>query len=165
MSQLQLYLQDAAAHKAELRAFLTALEQDPPPLLDGYVEQADKDVWAETDCLACSNCCRTMSPVFTVQDIKRIATHFRMSVPAFKEKWLYKNSAGAWMNRMQPCQFLDLETNRCSIYAIRPEDCTGFPHHTKKRFVDYTHVHRQNLQYCPATLKMVNKLMNLLNGL
>jgi Fe-S-cluster containining protein len=165
MFQHQSCHQDAAAHKAQLRAFLTGLEQSPPPLLDGYVEQVDRNVWAETDCLACANCCRTMSPVFTTQDLKRIATHFRISVRAFKEKWLYKNNAGAWMNRMQPCQFLNLETNRCSIYAIRPEDCAGFPHLTKKSFVDYMHVHKQNIQYCPATLKMAEKLTALLNGL
>lgn len=165
MSRYQLSHQDAATQKASLRAFLTGLEQDPPPQLDGYAAEVDKEVWAETDCLTCSNCCRTMSPIYTTQDIKRIATHFRMSVPAFKEKWLYKNNRGAWMNRLQPCQFLDLKTNRCSIYAIRPEDCAGFPHLTKKRFVDYTHVHKQNLQYCPATLKMVEKLMRRLNGL
>jgi Fe-S-cluster containining protein len=104
-----------------------------------------------------------MTPTFTMQDMKRIATHFRMSVPAFKEKWLYLNKKGEWMNRSQPCQFLDLRTNLCSIYAIRPEDCAGFPHLTKKKMVDYMHVHKQNIQYCPATFKMVEKLMQVVN--
>jgi Fe-S-cluster containining protein len=93
--------------------------------------------------------------------MKRIATHFRMSVPAFKEKWLYKNKKGEWMNRSQPCQFLDLRTNMCSIYDIRPVDCAGFPHLTKKKMVEYMHVHKQNIQFCPATFRMVVKLMRL----
>lgn len=148
--------------KALLRGFLTDLEQGPPLLLDSYAEQIENEVWAETDCLACANCCRTMSPVFTNQDIKRIATHFRLSIAVFKNKWLYKSGTDTWMNRMQPCQFLDLKTNKCSIYAVRPADCAGFPHLTKKRMVDYMHVHKQNIAYCPATFKLVEKLMRML---
>jgi Fe-S-cluster containining protein len=150
-----------AEHKSRLRRFLTKIENNPPLLLDTYADQIDQEVWAETDCLACSNCCRNMTPTFTFQDMKRIATHFRMSVPAFKEKWLYKNKKGEWMNRSQPCQFLDLRTNMCSIYDIRPVDCAGFPHLTKKKMVEYMHVHKQNIQFCPATFRMVVKLMRL----
>lgn len=42
-------------------------------------------------------------------------------------------------------------------------DCSGFPHLTKKKMVDYIHVHKQNVQYCPATYKMVEKMQALLN--
>jgi hypothetical protein len=62
------------------------------------------------------------------------------------------------MNVKQPCQFLDLKTNMCSIYEVRPADCAGFPHLSKKKAVDYMHVHKQNIEYCPATFKMVEKL-------
>jgi Fe-S-cluster containining protein len=151
--------QHVIQYKSKLRRFLTKLESHPPKELDSYAEELEKEVWAETNCLACSNCCRNMTPTFTHQDIKRIAAHFRMSASHFKEKWLYKNKEGEWMNTSQPCQFLDLETNMCSIYVIRPEDCAGFPHLTKKKMVDYLHVHKQNIQYCPATFKMVEKLM------
>jgi Fe-S-cluster containining protein len=150
-----------AEHKSRLRRFLARLERNPPPLLDTFTDRIDKEVWAETDCLACSNCCRNMTPTFTFPDMKRIATHFRMSVPAFKEKWLYKNKKGEWMNRSQPCQFLDLRTNLCSIYDIRPADCAEFPHLTKKKMVEYMHVHKRNIQFCPATFRMVVKLMRL----
>lgn len=160
----QTFHQDVASTEARLRGFLTEVAQNPPPLLDSHAEQIDTEVWQETDCLACANCCRTMSPVFTNQDIKRIATHFRMAVAAFKEKWLYKTRDDEWMNRTQPCPFLNLNTNRCSIYAIRPADCASFPHLTKKRMVDYMHVHKQNIAYCPATFKLVEKLMHMLNN-
>lgn len=148
-----------ALHKSELRGFLSDIEENPPLLLDTYTDRIEKEVWGETDCLACSNCCRNMTPVFTVPDIKRIATHLRMSVLAFKKRWLYKNKNGEWMNRSQPCQFLNLHTNMCSVYAVRPADCASFPHLAKKRLVDYIHVHKQNIAYCPATFKMVEKLM------
>jgi uncharacterized protein len=155
------FQQQVALRKDTLLQFLEQLQQQSPPLLDTHVEQLEPAVWKETDCLACAGCCRNMSPTFTTQDIKRIATHFRMTVQAFKEKWLYQNKQGAWMNRSQPCQFLDLHTNKCTVYAIRPADCAGFPHLGKKKMVEYLHVHRQNLRYCPATFKLVEKLMQL----
>jgi uncharacterized protein len=160
-NSIKTFAQQVALQKDQMLSFLEQLEQHASPLLDTYVEQLEPAIWKETDCLACANCCRNMSPTFTTQDIKRIATHFRMTVQAFKEKWLYQNKQGNWMNRSQPCQFLDLRTNKCSIYAIRPADCAGFPHLTKKKTVEYLHVHKQNIRYCPATFKLVEKLMKL----
>ena len=151
-------------NKISFRRFLGKLEKNPPLLLDTYAEVIDKEVWAETDCLACSNCCRRMTPTYTFQDLKRISAHLGMSMKAFKEKWLYKNKEGEWMNRSQPCQFLDLKTNMCAIYEVRPADCAGFPHLTKKKMTDYMHVHKQNIEYCPATFKMVEKMMKMLRG-
>lgn len=151
-------------HRSRLRRFLTKLERQPPRDLDAYAERIDREVWKEVDCLACSNCCRTMTPTYTFKDLQRISAHFHMTISQFKAKWLFRNREGDWMNVVQPCQFLDLRTNKCSIYAIRPADCAEFPHLTKKKMVHYLHVHRQNVQHCPATFKMVEKMKVLLCG-
>ena len=163
-SLLKTFTAKLLLHRSEYMSFVFKVEASPPTNLDTISEVLDKEVWRETDCLACSNCCRSMTPSYTFQDLKRISTHFRMNIKSFKEKWLYKDKKGEWMNRLLPCQFLDLKTNKCSIYAIRPADCTGFPHLTKKKAVDYLHVHKQNLQFCPATFRFVEKLMDTLKG-
>ena len=49
----------------------------------------------------------------------------------------------------------------CSIYEVRPADCSGFPHLAKKKMTEYMHVHKQNVAYCPATYRMVEKLMEM----
>jgi uncharacterized protein len=157
----KIFQRHVALKKDQMVPFLEQLEQEAPLLLDKHVEELEAEIWKETDCLACANCCRNMSPTFTAQDIKRIATHFRTTIQAFKEKWLYQDKRGYWMNRQQPCQFLHLQTNKCLIYAIRPADCAGFPHLTKKKTVEYLHVHKQNIRFCPATFKLVEKLMQL----
>jgi uncharacterized protein len=146
---------EVAIHRQGLRRFLTKVEKNPPLLLDTYAEQIDKEVWTEVACLACSNCCRTMTPTYNFQDLRRISAYLGMTIKAFKEKWLYKDGKGEWLNLSQPCQFLNLKTNMCSIYEVRPDDCAGFPHLTKKKMVEYIHVHKQNVQHCPATFKMV----------
>lgn len=99
-----------------------------------------------------------MTPTFTENDLVRIAPHFQMTVDEFKNKWLHK-SKGDWVNNLQPCQFLDKKTNFCTIYEIRPDDCAGFPHLSKAPWSSYAHVHKQNIDYCPATFTMISKLM------
>jgi len=147
------------ANKKEFRYFLTKTENNPPKDLDNIAEQIDKQVWEETDCLSCANCCKKMTPTYTFRDMKRIAAHFNMTIKSFKTKWLYLDKKSKdWMNVSKPCQFLDKKTNMCTIYEIRPADCAGFPHLIKKKMTDYIHVHKQNIEYCPATYKMVEKL-------
>ncbi len=151
---LRSFKQKVRHNKKSLRSFLTKLEKNPPKTLHKLVDEIDAKIWPETDCLTCGNCCKTMTPTYTAKDIKRIATHFKMTQDVFKEKWLkYDKKDKDWQNKKQPCQFLNLEDNKCSIYSIRPSDCAGFPHLTKKKMVDYMHVHKQNLAYCPATYK------------
>ena len=150
-------------NKTQFRRFLTKLENKPPRGLHKMIDEVDKQVWAETDCLSCGNCCKKMTPTFTVADIKRISASFEMTPAAFKDKWLkYDKKDDDWQNKKQPCQFLNLTTNMCSIYEVRPDDCAGFPHLKKKKMVEYIHVHQQNISYCPATYKMVEKFQELL---
>ena len=145
--------------KRSFRYFLTRLENNPPKNLHKLMVEVDKAVWEETDCLTCGNCCKKMTPTFTIADMKRIAAHFDLTVQAFKEKWLVQHKKDTdWQNKKQPCQFLNKSDNKCSIYPIRPADCSGFPHLTKKKPVLYLHVHKQNIEYCPATFKMVEKM-------
>lgn len=148
-----------AKQKKSLKSFLNKFDDKFVPGMQGYVDAADIHAWNETDCLECANCCKVMTPTFTKADLKRIALHFRMSEKDFYAKWLHTDEeTGDKVNRVQPCQFLDLETNKCSIYDIRPEDCATFPHFHRKPFADYNHIYEQNIEYCPATLKFITHL-------
>jgi len=161
---LSLFKKKANLTKRGFRKFLTKLEKDPPKGLTNLTVQLEKEVWEEVDCLSCANCCKTMTPTFTPVDLKRISAHFGQTVEEFQKKWLYKErkKKGDWMNKKQPCQFLNLQDNKCSIYDIRPADCAGFPHLPKK-MKDYVHVHKQNIEYCPAAYKLVEKMMGSLS--
>ncbi len=150
-------------NKRKMRLFLSKVEKNPPRGLDKLAEKIEKEVWQEVDCLSCANCCKSMTPTFTKKDIVRISAHFDQTPEEFKSKWLYLDNNGDWMNTRNPCQFLDKKTNMCSIYAIRPADCAGFPHLAKKKMVEYIHVHKQNVEYCPATYKMVEKMKEMLS--
>ncbi len=144
-----------------MRLYLSRVEKANPKGLDGKIAGLEKEVWAETDCLQCANCCKTMTPTFTNQDMKRISAYLGMSVEAFQKKWLRRERGGErdWLNKTEPCQFLNLKDNKCSIYEVRPADCSGFPHLSKK-FKDFVHIHKQNVEYCPATYRLVEKMMD-----
>ena len=156
---LKSFRQQVGRSSRRMRNFLTRLEKKAPRGLQHIAAEADKGAWKQTDCLHCANCCKTMSPTYTRSDIRRISAHLGMTDAAFRKKWLYKDKTGDWMNVKQPCQFLDLKTNMCGIYAVRPRDCAGFPHHHKKMNADYMHVYKQNIEYCPATFRLVEGLM------
>lgn len=156
---LRSFKQKVARNKKRMKSFLTKVEKNTPAGLDKLAVELNKEVWEEIDCLTCANCCKQMTPTYTKKDISRIANHLGMTPKGFKEKWLvYDKKDKDWMNVSRPCQFLDTKTNMCSIYEVRPSDCAGFPHLTRARMKNYMHVHKQNLEYCPATHKLVEKM-------
>ncbi len=162
---LRYFWKKVNGRKRAFRRFLTRLEKNTPRGIDKLAAETEKEVWQEVDCMRCGNCCKTMTPTYTSKDIKRIATHLQMTAADFKEKWLYKEkSSGDWLNKSTPCQFFDRQTHECSIYAVRPADCAGFPHLAKKKMTDYIHVHKQNIELCPATFKLVEKMMSVIKG-
>ena len=154
------FSQKVRYHKKAFKRFLNKLDKKPPKDLFKNISTIEKEVWKEINCLSCANCCKKMTPTFTNTDIKRISSYLKMTEKDFKAKWLfYDKEDKDWQNTTQPCQFLDLSTNMCNIYDVRPADCSGFPHFTKRKPELYLHVHQQNIEYCPATYKMVEKLM------
>ena len=157
---LRSFNQKVRHHKKAFKKYLSKVEKNPPKNINAFVDKVNTEVWQEIDCITCANCCKKMTPTFTIKDIKSIAIHFDMTPKEVKEKWLHQDKKnGDWINVNQPCQFLNLESNMCSIYEVRPADCSGFPHLKKKKVTDYIHVHQQNIEYCPATFKMVEKWM------
>ena len=152
---LRAFRQKVTRNKSRLKRFLTKIEKNRPRGLNALAIETDKEVWKDTNCLQCGNCCKTMSPTYSPADIKRIASHLEMTPTSFTEKWLRKDREGDWINQTEPCQFLNLKNNYCSIYEVRPADCAGFPHHTKRHTTQYIHVFKQNIERCPATYRLV----------
>jgi uncharacterized protein len=161
---LRSFKQRVRHNKRSFRRFLTKLENKQPRGLQSLVNRIEKEVWKEVDCLSCANCCKTMTPTFNEKDIKRISAHLGESLEEFKTNRIRREKGGNrdWINKTEPCQFLDMKTNMCGIYEVRPADCAGFPHLFKK-FSDFSHVHKENVDSCPATYKLVEKMMMHMN--
>ena len=144
--------------RATFRKFLNKSAKNPPKGIDNQSKKIEKEIWEEVDCLTCGNCCKKMTPTFTEKDLIRISAHFNQTPQEFKKQWLKKSNKD-WVNTTQPCQFLNKTDNKCSIYEIRPTDCAGFPHLSRRKWEDFANMHKQNIDYCPATFKLVEKMV------
>ena len=145
-------------NKKEYVKFLKGLGRRKVRGVDGLAVALNKKSFKVIDCLSCANCCKTMSPTYTKADVKRISKHLGMSVHQYHEKYLEKDKTGDYMNKSVPCQFLRKD-NKCSIYSVRPKDCSGFPHTQNRDFKQYIpDTHIQNIEYCPITMYVVENM-------
>ena len=109
---LRSFKQKVRHNGKQLKSFLTKTSKHNSKAWEANAEEMNKEVWKEVDCLSCANCCKTMTPTFTPTDIKRIAAHLNTTPKEFKEKWLhYDKKDNDWLNKLNPCQFLNLKTH------------------------------------------------------
>jgi uncharacterized protein len=145
--------------KKLLLRFLRGLTHRKVKNLDAKAIELNKDAYSKVDCLQCANCCKTMHPTWKKAEVKRVARHMGMSYKEYFDKHLVMED-GDIMNKKAPCQHL-AKNNMCSIYDIRPTDCSGFPHMQNRGFKLYiSGTHIQNMDYCPITQHVVEGLFN-----
>nr|WP_294521279.1 YkgJ family cysteine cluster protein [uncultured Rhodopila sp.] len=82
------------------------------------------------DCLKCPALCCRMAGYVRVSrdDIRRLAKHLDMTVPAFEQRHVVEVTRQGEKRikaGYRTCQFLD-ERHRCTVYAARPHDCRGY---------------------------------------
>lgn len=151
-------------NKKSFKKFLRKFDEQYVPDIAEIAAKAESKAWEKIDCLACGNCCKKMTPTFKDEDIMRIAQYLGMTDDAFRKKWIKREepepdgTPGDLVNKKQPCQFLNLKDNKCSIYEVRPEDCATFPHFQTEKFDEQTEAYIQNLEYCPATYEFVKRI-------
>lgn len=126
--------------------------------LDEVFHAMHEEIFAKTDCLTCANCCRTTSPIFRDVDIERIAKHLGMRVADFTDKYLHLDEDRDWVLNSNPCTFLNLEDNKCSIYDFRPKACREYPHTDRKNMTQIMNLTFRNTLVCPAVAEMAERL-------
>jgi Fe-S-cluster containining protein len=133
------------------------LKKNPPKYLDTYMQQLHTDVFKQTNCLTCANCCKTTSPVFTRRDIERITKYLRQKPGQFISQYLHIDEDGDYVLNTAPCPFLN-QDNTCSIYSNRPSACQEYPHTNRKKFHQLLDITLKNTFICPATFQIIEKL-------
>jgi len=150
--------QNAERHDSRNFSFLRSLKMKNERAVDRAVQRLHEEAFSIIDCLQCANCCTTVSPTFTTEDIARIAAHLEMHATAFKTEYLVKSEdRGLWEPKSLPCPFLGTD-NRCTIYEVRPASCAEYPHTDKPDFASRTHLHSRNALQCPAVFFIIEQL-------
>ncbi|GEQ87332.1 Fe-S oxidoreductase [Patiriisocius marinistellae] len=141
----------------EHKKYFAKLKKKPPKNLDKIMVELHDAEFEKTDCLACANCCKTTSPIFTTKDINRIAKHFRIKEQRFIETYLSVDEDNFHVLKSAPCTFL-ADDNSCSIYDVRPKACAEYPHTDRRDFHKISEITLKNTAICPATFNIVEAM-------
>ena len=142
----------------ESKKYFARLKKRTPKNLDIVMQDLHQKEFEKTDCLACGNCCKTTSPIFTNKDVERISKHFKMKEVAFIAQYLDRDADDFYVLKSAPCTFLDLNDNSCFIYDVRPKACSEYPHTNRRKFIQLTDLTLKNTEVCPAAYNIVEKL-------
>lgn len=142
----------------ENKKYFAKLKKRTPKRLDLLMQDLHDKEFEKIDCLACGNCCKTSSPIFTDKDVQRISKHLKMKVVNFISQYLERDADDFLVLKTAPCTFLDLNDNTCFIYDVRPKACSEYPHTNRKKFIQITDLTLKNIEICPATYNIIEAL-------
>jgi Fe-S-cluster containining protein len=125
--------------------------------LDKLVPNLHHREFEKIDCLACANCCKTISPAIYFSDIRRMAAKMKITTSDFINRFLSEDEEGSYVFKHTPCPFLG-EDNFCGIYEFRPKACREYPHTDRSRFHQIIDLTVRNSVVCPAVFNLVEKL-------
>jgi len=146
----------AQAHDDENYQFLRSLKFGASSKkVDRVARELHGQVFQIIDCTRCANCCRTLQPNFTDDDIDRIAGHLGQTREAFIDTFLiWDEEERSYCTKAAPCPLLG-EDGRCTVYDVRPEACRGYPYTDKKDFVQHTMSRAAAAVTCPAAFAII----------
>ncbi|PHS51338.1 MAG: zinc/iron-chelating domain-containing protein [Lutibacter sp.] len=142
----------------ESKKYFAKLKKRTPKKLDLVMQELHSNEFEKTDCLACGNCCKTTSPIFTDKDIERISKHLKMKAVNFISQYLDRDTDDYYVLKTAPCSFLDLNDNTCFIYDVRPKACKEYPHTNRRKFIQITDLTLNNTEICPAAFNIIEAL-------
>ena len=129
-----------------------------PDRVDALARELHEEAFARIDCTRCANCCKTMPPAVSAEDVERIAGHLGVSREAFVADFLVADEEeGGYRIKAAPCPFLS-DDDRCTIYAVRPRVCREFPHTDKEPFACRAYLHAANARSCPAVYYIIRRM-------
>ena len=112
------------------------------------------------DCLQCANCCKTLGPLITDADIKRIAKALRLSPSEVVASYLRIDEDGDYVFKEMPCPFL-MADNYCIIYENRPKACREYPHTDRKKFYQVFNLSIKNAYTCPIAYEVLSGILRI----
>jgi len=127
--------------------------------LDDVIHRLHDEVFEDIDCLACANCCKSISPMISLRDIERLAKRLRMKPAEVVEQYMELDDEGDYVFRETPCPFL-MPDNYCMVYEDRPKACREYPHTDRRKFYQIRNLTIKNSEVCPAVYQVLERLIS-----
>lgn len=148
----------ARSDKKRIQGIIKKLKSRNRAKLDDAFHEYHKKVFNDdVNCLDCANCCITLGPRLTDNDIERLAGYLKIKPSQFVRKYLRIDEDGDYVFKQMPCPFLD-ENNLCMVYEQRPKACKGFPHTDRRKMYQILDLTGKNAHVCPAVYLMLKQI-------
>ncbi|MEO1051838.1 MAG: YkgJ family cysteine cluster protein [Bacteroidota bacterium] len=157
MIDLEAFKQSSKDARSKHKKLFNTLKRKPQKQLDQWFHTHHEEVFQETDCLQCANCCKTTSPIFYDIDIQRLSKALKMKEKQFIDMYLHVDKEGDYVLNHAPCPFLGHD-NKCIVYEDRPRACREYPHTNRKRMYQILKLTQKNMEVCPAVLQIVERI-------
>lgn len=150
--------ENAQKHDEANYLFLRSLKMRPAKKVDRLARRIHLEVFERVDCTRCANCCRTLRPVFTEEDIDRIAAHRATTREDFIATYLeWNKEENRHQVKTNPCPLLGND-NKCTVYDVRPVTCKSYPYTDKPNFSASTMTRAMDALVCPAAFRIVEEM-------
>lgn len=141
----------------ETKSFFKSIKKSRHRELDDIIHALHEEEFENTDCLECGNCCRSLGPRITDNDIARIARSLRMRPAEVVNTYLRIDEDHDYVFKSMPCPYI-AEDNYCFIYDDRPKACREYPHTDRKKFYQIHALTIKNAETCPAVFNILERL-------
>jgi len=155
----QIILHRVSQNRSRYIDFLKNLKANRKVPLDALFRDAHDASFALIDCMECGRCCTALGPRIRHDDISRLAGRARMKPGVYIDTRLRKDEDGDFVFKSMPCPYLGGDGG-CFVYEDRPRSCRDYPHLNQGRQSNMLKVHIENLNYCPAVVLAVEKIMD-----
>lgn len=145
------------ADKQQLKTFGQYLQKADKNKVLKQLPRLHDEAFEKIDCLQCAACCKNYSPRFKTPDVKRISKHLRMKESEFIETYLRVDEDGDFVVKSSPCPFLGAD-NLCSVYEVRPSDCSRFPYTDEDVIIKRRELTLKNASFCPIVFYVLDAL-------
>lgn len=125
--------------------------------LDDEIKLVAEKYIQEIDCLLCGNCCKTLSPIITDNDIAKLAKADKKKQGDFLLEYLVIDKVGDYVYKQSPCPFL-LSDNYCIYYNSRPKACKEYPHLLQSNQFKIKNLTLKNAFVCPIVFYTLKEL-------
>jgi Fe-S-cluster containining protein len=158
--EYQHFLDRAQSSKKENKKLISRLKKLKPKELDSIINNLHEEAFKVIDCLECANCCSSISPAITDNDIQKIAKALRIKPSVVVDKYMYLDDEHDYIMNCSPCPFL-MKDNYCEIYDSRPLACKGYPHTDRNKMNQILNLTLKNTAICPAVSYIFEELKNI----
>lgn len=86
-----------------------------------------------------------------------------MKEGTFIDAYLRIDEEGDYVLKSLPCPFLGSD-NRCTIYEVRPSDCSRFPYTDEDVLLKRPHLTLKNASFCPITYYVLERMLQTAEG-